>query len=67
MENTTDMNDMIDEVVKELGESEEPSVISEYFQFVGRFEEITNKGLAHEHAQIVAKDIPVSPFFLGLE
>ena len=57
MEKTPDMDDMIDDLVKELSESDEPSVVSEYFQFIGHFEDITTKELVHEHVQVVVKDI----------
>jgi hypothetical protein len=59
MENTPDMDDMINEVVKELGKSEESSTTKEHFQFIGQFEEITTKELEHQHVQVVAKDIAV--------
>ena len=57
MEKTPDMDDMINEAAKDLSELDESGIISEYFQFVGHFEDITTKELAHEHVQIVAKDI----------
>ena len=57
MEITPDMDDMINEVVKDLEKSEESGIASEYFEFIGRFEDIANEELKHEHVQTLAKDI----------
>ena len=67
MENTLDMDVLMDEVVKKVGKTESSRIVTEYLSFIQQFEDTAEEEMKHEHVQVLIQDIEALQKDPGIE